>query len=109
MKAAFKSAGFGLPPGTTNLDMAGVFKKKGFDFDCPNFLILRFCSRRMPLKSLALKRAPGFSYHATLSLRKVQPRTHVSRLRLSSLTPFLEFLKNKDALKSIVDEVRAMI
>ena len=89
--SAFKSAGFGLPPGTTNLDMAGIFKKrKDSILIVPAFLSSDSVPRRMPLKWVALKRAPELrTMQRCHCERSSRGRTY--RMRLSSLTLFLEF------------------
>ena len=109
VKAAFKSAGFGLPPGTTNLDMAGIFKKKGFDFDCPNFLILGFCSPPHAFKVVSTEKSAGLLVPCNVVIAKGPAAD--ARIEVAAIEPYaiLGILKNKDALKSIVDEVRAMI
>lgn len=108
VKVAFKSQGFGLPPGTTNLDMAGIFKKKGFDFDCPNFRILGFCSPPHAFKVISTEKSAGLLVPCNVVIAS-SPEDE--RIEVAAVEPYalIGILKNKDTLKSVVDEVRAGI
>ena len=58
--SSFSAAGFGLPPGTTDLNMAGIFNKKfPGEFDLPQMQVIGFCSPPHALKAL---KAFSFSF-----------------------------------------------
>ena len=105
VKTAFKKQGFGLPPGTTNLDMAGIFKKKGMDFDCANYHVLGFCSPPHAFKVLKNEKSAGLLIPCNVVIAR---STEEAPIEVAAVDTFAIFgiLKNKDVLMTVVKEVR---
>jgi uncharacterized protein (DUF302 family) len=107
VKQSFKAAGFGLPPGTTDLNMAGIFAKKGMEFDLPQMHVLGFCSPSHAFTALTTERAAALLLPCNVCVAMTTDNV----VEVAAIEPFalLGIVKEKDALRPLVDEVRAMI
>ena len=109
VKTAFSGQGFGLPPGTTNLDIATIFGNKGFDFDCSNYVILGFCSPPHAFTAISAEKSVGLLVPCNVAVAKgADPN---SCIEVSAIDPYaiLGIVRNKDVIRSVVEEVRAKI
>ncbi len=108
VKSSFSAAGFGLPPGTTNLNMAGIFQKKfPGEFDLPQMQVIGFCSPPHALKALKIERSASLLIPCNVCVA-VTPEGEVE---VAAIDPYalLGVVNKKDELRDLVEEVRTMI
>lgn len=108
VKASFSAAGFGLPPGTTNLNMAGIFDKKfPGQFDLPQMQVIGFCSPKHALKALTIEKSASLLIPCNVCVA-VTPDNCVE---VAAIDPYalLGVVNRKDELRDLVEEVRTMI
>ena len=106
VKAAFASVGFGMPPGTTNLDLPKIFESKKIDFPHPNFKVLGFCSPRHAAHGMTIEPNLAMLIPCNVSIAT----NSCGNVEVSTIDPyaFLGVASNKDQLREFVDELRAM-
>jgi uncharacterized protein (DUF302 family) len=107
VKTAFGSVGFGMPPGTTNLDLPKIFESKKVEFQVTNFKVLGFCSPRHAAHGLTIEPTLAMLIPCNVSIA-----TNSNGLvEVSSIDPyaFLGVAQNKDQLREFIDELRGMV
>jgi uncharacterized protein (DUF302 family) len=108
VKGSFQAAGFGLPPGTTNLNLAGIFDKKfPGKFNLPQMHVIGFCSPPHALKAMMTEPSASLLVPCNVCVATTQDGV----VEVSAVDPYalLGILNHKDELRELVEEVRAMI
>jgi len=107
-KASFKAAGFGLPPGTTDLNMAGIFQGKfPGEFDLPQMRVIGFCSPPHALKALMTERSAALLIPCNVCVAMTADNV----VEVAAIEPYalLGIINRKDELRSLVEEIRTMV
>ena len=106
--SSFSAAGFGLPPGTTDLNMAGIFNKKfPGQFDLPQMQVIGFCSPPHALKALTIEKSASLLVPCNVVIAETQDGC----IEVAAIDPYaiLGIVNRKDEMRELVEEVRTMI
>ena len=108
VKASFEALGFGLPSGTTDMDMADVLEKKGFICGpCKKYSVLGFCSPSHASRALTIEPAIGLLLPCNVAVTTTPDG--VVEVAAMDPTMMIGIVNKKDELKPLMEEVRRLI
>ena len=107
VKSSFSAAGFGLPPGTTNMDIATVLRSKGCELACPEYCILGFCSPSHAAQALAADPSMGLLLPCNVAIAS----SAEGPVEVSAMDPYtmLGLVTKKEEIAPLVLEIHAMV
>ena len=107
VKASFSALGFGLPPGTTDMDMAEILKSKGYAFGCSKYQVLGFCSPSHA--SRALNAEPGIG--VLLPCNVAIAASEGGAVEVAAMDPsvMLALVENTAEIEPLIVEIRQLI
>lgn len=99
VKNTFSKHGWGLPPGTTDIDMAAVFKSKGVDDDPTPYHMLGFCNPVFAHELTQLEPSVGVFLPCNVVVRLRSPGVYeVAGINPSAM---LGMMMNPDAMATV--------
>ena len=108
VKTSFEALGFGLPSGTTDMDMAAVLEKKGFICGpCTKYNVLGFCSPSHASRALTIEPAIGLLLPCNVAV--ISTPNGVVEIAAMDPTMMVNIVKKKDEMKPLMEEVRRLI
>ena len=108
VKASFVAAGFGLPPGTTDMNMSKIFASKfPGQFGLAELRILGFCSPPHALKALGLEPSAALLMPCNVCVATAADGV----VEVSAIEPYalLGLVGRKDDFRELVEQLRGMI
>jgi|AntAceMinimDraft_5_1070358.scaffolds.fasta_scaffold131081_2 uncharacterized protein (DUF302 family) len=108
VKQSFSAFGFGLPPGTTDLDMAAVLESKGFACgSCNKYHVLGFCSPPHAARALTVEPAIGVLLPCNVAI--ASETDDVVEVAAMDPSMMLGLVANKEEMKPLIDEIQSLI
>jgi uncharacterized protein (DUF302 family) len=108
VKQSFSAFGFGLPPGTTDLDMAAVLESKGFTCGpCNKYHVLGFRSPSHSARALTVEPAIGVLLPCNVAI--VSATDGVVEVAAMDPSMLLGLVANKEEMKPMIEEVYSLV
>uniref|UniRef100_A0A7S3V2S8 DUF302 domain-containing protein n=1 Tax=Aplanochytrium stocchinoi TaxID=215587 RepID=A0A7S3V2S8_9STRA len=106
--AAFQSVGFGLPPGTLNMNVSEVFTMKKVDDKFPKLQILGFCNPKFAHSLLLAEPAAALLIPCSVAIKEIVPGK-VYEVAAYNIDKMGSLMSNQEGTQETVGKVKECV